>query len=430
MVLKTVLDYLLLQEDLLDGYTKPAFQNELHKEWRAAGDKPIKKAAARRRACLKVQGPLLKKHGLDVSWAGVLESMRASGDVINDPEIRLKQMLLAWLVDPDAQIAEPISGLREGCDLASAVERWKTEIELGLGRTPVVERLPAVDRICRQYQRDGFFAPLEGLDSKEVADALAGFMRFEEKHRARVDEDSVTVMHHAWLPWLRNLARHPAIVGAVMGAFQTNNREDIYLYNTQLLARPAGKSLKTHMGVDWHKDGDLYTSHLAPIDRMHLVTVFVALSMCDRHHGCIRARPTSKGGEVGLQEIDLELRPGELSLHGPSTVHTAGLNMSCETRYCVALRYIRASTRCLHASSLGCECVLTMDGSASGTRRSHGPENFTAMPELPGEATEEGLALRERMLQRRRAARMQDPTDISSGLALLGNRCLVSGAAH
>mmetsp|Transcript_63318 Transcript_63318/g.147477 ORF Transcript_63318/g.147477 Transcript_63318/m.147477 type:complete len:165 (-) Transcript_63318:179-673(-) len=150
------------------------------------------------------------------------------------------------------------------------------------------------------------------------------------------------------------------------------------------------------MGIGWHKDADTAHCRLSPVDRRHWVTAFVALSMCDREHGCLRVRPTQRCGRVDPELVDLELLPGEFSLHGPSTVHMGGLNSSDEIRYGVALRYVRASTRDTHAEVLGKDMALLVSG--SGKQKN----NFIDIPEVPGEATEEGRMLRESILRQRR----------------------------
>mmetsp|Transcript_67031 Transcript_67031/g.148524 ORF Transcript_67031/g.148524 Transcript_67031/m.148524 type:complete len:341 (-) Transcript_67031:85-1107(-) len=243
-----------------------------------------------------------------------------------------------------------------------------------------------------RYEKEGFVSPLYALDPEEIAEALAGFKRFEETHLYRVEQNGAFQMNHAWLPWLRDLARHPAIVSAVCTIFHTRN---VYLYNSNLFARKPGRSQETEMGVGWHTDASSSFSRLQPVDRRHFCTVFVALTDCDREHGCLKVRPTAPG-ESGMctLECDLPLKPGEFSLHGPSTPHTGGLNQSNEKRYCVALRYIRASTRDEHVDTLGKDiCLLVAGKDEKG--------NFEAMPEVPGEATEEGLKLRKTVLKKR-----------------------------
>mmetsp|Transcript_119414 Transcript_119414/g.363313 ORF Transcript_119414/g.363313 Transcript_119414/m.363313 type:complete len:518 (-) Transcript_119414:183-1736(-) len=252
----------------------------------------------------------------------------------------------------------------------------------------------ALSELRMRYDRDGFVFPLCGLSGGQVAEALAGFKRFEEQHWSRVDDGGATIMNHTWLPWLRDLAKHTAIVRAVCQALRTEN---VLLYNSQLLTRPPGTSQRTHMGVGWHIDADPLYSRLAPMDRRHWVTAFVALTVCYRQQGCLQAKRTGRCGKVDDEEevVDLELLPGEFSLHGPSTPHTGGLNTSEQTRYCVALRYIRASTRDDYAEVLGKDMALLVSGK---DRYQH----FEAMPELPGEATEEGRILREGIMQHRR----------------------------
>mmetsp|Transcript_8351 Transcript_8351/g.22629 ORF Transcript_8351/g.22629 Transcript_8351/m.22629 type:complete len:379 (-) Transcript_8351:21-1157(-) len=243
----------------------------------------------------------------------------------------------------------------------------------------------------RLYELDGFVAPLHALGPEEVATALAGFKRFESEHLGKVCQGSAHYMNHVWMPWLRDLAMHPRILDAVTEIFCTQN---VYLYNSQMLSRAPGKSQQTAMGVGWHKDADSHFCRLSPVDRRHWVTVFVALSMCDRDHGCLRARPTQRCGIVDPEIVDLELLPGEFSVHGPSTIHTGGLNCTADTRYCVALRYIRASTRDTHAEMLGRDMALLVSGSDKG--------NFDLIPEVPGEGCEAGRLIREKILRNRR----------------------------
>lgn len=257
--------------------------------------------------------------------------------------------------------------------------------------SPSPQAFQARRDLRRIYELDGFVAPVHALKPEEVAKALAGFKRFEEEHCQRLQDGGPTSMNHVWLPWLRDLAMHPKIVSAVCEVFCTEN---VYLYNSQLLSRAPGKSQQTSMGVGWHKDADSHFTRLSPVDRRHWVTAFVALSMCDRDHGCLRARPTERCKVVLPELVDLELLPGEFSLHGPSTIHTGGLNRSNDTRYCVALRYIRGSTKDTHAQMLGRDMALLVSGSDKG--------NFDLIPEVPGEASEEGRLLREAILRKRK----------------------------
>lgn len=243
---------------------------------------------------------------------------------------------------------------------------------------------------AKRYKRDGFVFPIRALNELEVAAALAGFKRWEHYHVKQVSPPDVHVQNHLWLPWIMDIARHPAILGAVSVAFKSEN---ILLYNTALYARLPGKSLVTQMGLGWHTDGHQLFSRLEPMDRVHYVTAFVALTQCDQEHGCVRMRPTRVGGRACDEEVDVELCPGEFSLHGPSTLHTGILNTSNETRYCVALRYIRASTRDTWADHRGRDCAILVSGEDK--------KNFELIEPVPEEATEKGRLLREAIVKRR-----------------------------
>lgn len=242
-----------------------------------------------------------------------------------------------------------------------------------------------VGRVARgqaKYERQGFFFPILGLSPEETTAALAGFKRCRERSGAKNYS-----MHHVSQPWLCNVAKHPWILDAVAAVFRS---QDIYLYSSHLFAREAGHSLHSSTGLDWHQDGEQFLRRLDPVDSTHFATVFLALSVCDEEHGCLRARPLC-GGE----EVNLELQPGQFSLHGPFTMHTGGLNSSGETRYCIALRYVAASTRCID----GCKDALLVRGTDSG-------QHFTPMTEPQFEDDPAGESLRSTILQRRsRSAR-------------------------
>jgi len=289
-----------------------------------------------------------------------------------------KFWVIQWLLDPEQQAEQPLPA---------------DKLSLLCGRlAPSSSSVAARTELSARYERDGFVFPLSMLRPQEVATALAAYKRFQEEHQPRLPDSTSNAMHHAWLPWLRDLARHPAILSAVSEALCTEN---LYLWTSEFFARKPGRSQESSTGIGWHKDAEASLSRLSPIDRRHYVTVFVALSKCDRHHGCLLARPTPPGSKANSgKAVAMELEPGEFSLHGSSTPHTGGMNASDETRYGIALRYIRASTRDLDAKVLGKNMAFLVSGEDER-------QNFEAMPELPGEATDEGMALRAKILHRR-----------------------------
>jgi len=241
-----------------------------------------------------------------------------------------------------------------------------------------------------RYESYGFVSPLHALGAAEVGEAVKCFERFATHRRQLSDEYSAHEMNHAWLPWLRDLGRHAAIVSAVGEAFHTRN---VCLYSTELWAMAPNQPSLVRTW-DWCTDGPSYTALLKPVDRRHFATACLALTACDARRGCLRVRPTAVGGKAMQEELQLELRPGEFSLHGPSTKYALCPNRSTDAFYCVVLRYVRASTTDLHSKLFGKDLVLLVAGKDE-------QRNFDELPELPGEATPEGKELRQAILERR-----------------------------
>lgn len=254
------------------------------------------------------------------------------------------------------------------------------------------EAAKARGELRERYERTGFAAPLHALGAAEAAPVLAACRRFEEVHKRRLCEhDSAREMNHAWLPWLRQLGRHDAIVGALRDAFCTRH---ICLYATELLTFPPHQSSQV-ASWDWQTDGPAYSPLLKPVDRRHFATVFLVVSAGNRSYPCLRMRPTAAGGKASSVDVAVNLRPGEFSLHGPSTKYAFCPNNSGDFVYGVVLRYIRASTVDPHSEELGKEDVLLVSGADE-------KGNFDEMPEFPAEATDDGRDLRELMMEQRR----------------------------
>lgn len=152
-------------------------------------------------------------------------------------------------------------------------------------------------------------------------------------------------------PAFLELARDPAIldcVEAVLGP-------DILLWGCHVFSKRAGDGLET----PWHQDG-----HYWPIRPLATCTVWVALEPSTRENGCLRVIPRSHLDRVThshLNEdrsdvvltlrtapdtfdestaVDIELEPGQMSMHDVFMIHGANVNRSTIRRTGVALRYM------------------------------------------------------------------------------------------
>ncbi len=152
-----------------------------------------------------------------------------------------------------------------------------------------------------------------------------------------------------------DLAREAEIVELVSDLIGA----DVILWGAHVFCKPAAEGYET----PWHQDG-----HYWPIRPLATCTVWVALEPSTRANGCLRVIPRSHQGRVlhphlhddrpdlTLQQrmadgsfdpgqaVDIELQPGQMSLHDVYMIHGAAANTSTQRRTGVALRYMPASS--------------------------------------------------------------------------------------
>ncbi len=147
------------------------------------------------------------------------------------------------------------------------------------------------------------------------------------------------------------LAMHSPIVDMVAQLIGP----DVILWGCHVFCKPASEGFET----PWHQDG-----HYWPIRPLATCTVWVALEPSTRANGCLRVIPGSHQGQVlhpHLHEdrndltlnqrmadgtfdendaVDLELQPGQMSMHDVYMIHGAQANRSTQRRTGVALRFM------------------------------------------------------------------------------------------
>ena len=152
-----------------------------------------------------------------------------------------------------------------------------------------------------------------------------------------------------------DLARDPEIVDLVSGVIG----DDVILWGCHVFCKPASEGFET----PWHQDG-----HYWPIRPLATCTVWVALEPSTVANGCLRVIPRSHADHVlheHLHEdrddltlnqrmapgdvdeskaVNLELQPGQMSLHDVYLIHGAAANTSAQRRTGVALRYMPATS--------------------------------------------------------------------------------------
>ncbi len=208
------------------------------------------------------------------------------------------------------------------------------------------------------YQRDGYVVPAWRLPHpkvdtmREALDRLIADnpgIRPEKLVSAHLEGKNAEGVHgsQAFL----DLARDPELVGLVSSAIG----EDVILWGCQVFCKPGGDGLET----PFHQDG-----HYWPIRPLATCTIWLALDASSRENGCLRVVPgshrdkklfahlredradlvlTQRISDPAFREedaVDIELQPGQMSLHDVYMIHGANVNRSPKRRAGVAIRYM------------------------------------------------------------------------------------------
>ena len=204
--------------------------------------------------------------------------------------------------------------------------------------------------IARQFQRDGYAAPLDILTAQEVQLYRDAYDRLEADRKTKGISARPTQQHLVYKPFW-DLATHPRvleIMKAVIGS-------DIVLIATGFFAKAPGECEKY---VAWHQDTTYWG-----LEPPFAATVWIAIDDSDRENGCLRVIPgthhallphgkADKAGNIlgNNQEIDpalideskaidLELTAGQASLHHGMAVHGSNPNRSGRRRCGMTLRF-------------------------------------------------------------------------------------------
>ena len=211
-----------------------------------------------------------------------------------------------------------------------------------------------------RYKDDGYLIPSYRLPAEQLArlqqaldSAIAANPGVRPEHLVSIHVKGRNAEGVVGDSAFLDLAADPDIldlVEAVIG-------QDIVLWGCHLFCKPAGDGLE----VPWHQDG-----HYWPIRPLATCTVWVALESSDQENGCLRVIPGShrpaalkehlreEGGALTqrlgpdafeeAEAVDVELEPGQMSLHDVYMIHGSNRNTSARRRAGLAIRYMPASS--------------------------------------------------------------------------------------
>jgi hypothetical protein len=198
------------------------------------------------------------------------------------------------------------------------------------------------------YHRDGIVFPIRVLSTGEA-----------ENYRSQLDEieahlgAGIKRLDHSqfFFRWAYRLSTHPAVLDAIEDLLGP----DILVHSTRIFYKHA----RDGSFVTWHQDGTYSNLVGRPSP-----TAWVALTESNAQNGCLRVAPGShergllphleipteenllshgQRAEVEIDPngvLDVVLRPGEMSIHHSSLLHSSLPNQSSMSRIGFSMTYI------------------------------------------------------------------------------------------
>ncbi len=201
-----------------------------------------------------------------------------------------------------------------------------------------------------RFEAEGVLHPVSAITADEAAEGL-GRLEAAEAARAGRLPPSLNAKPHLLLPWFWDLVHDPRIVDPVEDLLGP----DLLCWGTSFISKKG----RDGRYVSWHQDA----THWG-LSEPRAVTAWIALTASTRANGCVQMIPGSHrlirphadnrdpanllgrreavqdGAEIEAPAVDIELRPGEMSLHHVLVVHGSGPNPSSDRRVGFAIRYI------------------------------------------------------------------------------------------
>ena len=208
--------------------------------------------------------------------------------------------------------------------------------------------------LARLYEQSGYYFPITAFSSDQAKAYRQQYEQVESKFRSSEDSaDSRLWFTHAnhLLPFVDTITRSPLILEAVSQILGPN----ILVWNASFFI----KEPHTPDFVSWHQD--LTYWGLTHFDE---VTAWVALSPATVQSGCMRfvagshkhdilehkdtfddSNLLSRGQVLAVdidesQATEVELQPGQVSLHHGKLFHASHPNQSADRRIGLAIRYV------------------------------------------------------------------------------------------
>jgi len=222
------------------------------------------------------------------------------------------------------------------------------------GRNAVSHKVLSAEQ-TRDFDRLGYHFPLRAFTPAQIAVYRSKLESFEQSHGGTLS-GQLRNKPHLLFTWADEIIRHPAILDAVEDVLGP----DLLAWSSSFFT----KDPKDPGYVSWHQDSTYWG-----LSEPDIVTAWVAFSDSVVENGCMRVIPAThvmdqlphkdtfaennmltRGQEVQVNvdpalAVNVELQPGEFSLHHVRLVHGSDPNPSDRRRIGFAIRYVPTYVR-------------------------------------------------------------------------------------
>jgi len=214
---------------------------------------------------------------------------------------------------------------------------------------------PLNELVAGEFQRNGYFAPLPAIGATVAAECRRKLEAFEAAHGKPLKPE-YRQKAHLLFPWLADLVRDPAITDTVARLLGP----DLLAWSSSFFIKEAHDPAF----VSWHQDSTYWG-----LSEPAVVTAWIAFTPSNHSNGCVRVIPgthhldqvphketsdanniLTRGQELAVEvdeskAVEMQLAPGEMSLHHIRLFHNSEPNHSGDRRIGFAIRYIPTRIR-------------------------------------------------------------------------------------
>ncbi|ASJ71350.1 phytanoyl-CoA dioxygenase family protein [Granulosicoccus antarcticus] len=219
------------------------------------------------------------------------------------------------------------------------------------------DKVELKDDWVQQYERDGYLFPLKAMDPAQALEYRKQMECFEASVADKPDMRKMALLNGAYLlPFVDEITRLESILEPVKQLLGPN----IMVWNAGFFI----KEPRTEDFISWHQDLTYWG-----LSDSHEVTAWVALSPSTIASGCVKFvagthkqdivehkdtfeknNLLSRGQEIAVEvkeeeAVNIQLQPGEMSLHHGKVFHGSHANTSDDRRIGLAIRYISTDMR-------------------------------------------------------------------------------------